>query len=128
MQSAFHQIFEAPTSHFAFARGNWNRRSGAELSIASKVILRERFLQPTDIELLQQPGALQRSLNLKRLSRIDHHIPRIPGGSAGGLHVREILSQVLAEWPPAKLHRGEPQVDRLPREFACFRWRVEPNR
>ena len=63
MQSAFHQIFEAPTSHFAFARGNRNRRSGAELGIASKVILRERFLQPTDIELLQQPGALQRSLN-----------------------------------------------------------------
>src|SRR5437764_13055217 len=77
MQSAFNQSFEPPTGHFALARGNRNRRSGAELSIASRVILRERFLQPTDVELQQQPGALQRSLNSKRLSRIDHDIPRI---------------------------------------------------
>src|SRR5216117_1020320 len=68
MQSAFNQIFETPAGHFALARGNRNRGSGAKLSIASKVILRERLLQPTDIELLQQPGALQRRLNLKRTS------------------------------------------------------------
>src|SRR6476646_10630008 len=45
------------------------------------------------------------------------------GGVARGFYVRQILAQVLPKWPPAKLHRGEAKVDRLPRQSGCFVWR-----
>ena len=123
MQSARNQIFEPPACHFPLASSNWNRGSGAKLRVTSRVILRERLLQPTDAELLQQPGPLQRRLKSKGLSRVDHYIPGIAGGLARCLHMGKILRQVLTEWPPAELYRGEPEVDRLSCEFACFLWR-----
>src|SRR2546425_568550 len=79
------------------ARRNGNRRRSAELGVAFHIVLGERFFEPPNIELLEQPGALQGSRDLKRQSGVDHDTSGISGRPAGGLYVRHVLGEVLAE-------------------------------
>ena len=65
----------------------------------------------------------KRSLNVEGLPGVHHKIARMSGGVARGFDVGQILAQVLPKWPPAKLHRGEAKVDRLPRQPGCLVWR-----
>src|SRR5207245_2524507 len=83
-------------------------------------VLGERFFEPPNIELIEQPGALQGSRDLKRQSGVDHYISGISGRPAGGLYMRHVLGEVLAEGPPAEFHCCETQVDSLKRQLTGF--------
>src|SRR5205823_12907811 len=119
MEPALDEIFESPSRDFSFACCNWHRRRSAELVVALQVILGEWFFEPPDIELLKQSGALQRLWDFKRQPGVNHDVTRA-GGPPRGLHVRHILSDILAEWSPPEFHCRETQINCLTRQLPSY--------